>query len=32
MKINTKKDSLDKNQIEIKSFMFDWGIVFLLML
>lgn len=32
MKINTKNDSLDKNQIEIKSFMFDWGIVFLLML
>ena len=32
MKINTKNDSLAKNQIEIKSFMFDWAIVFLLML
>ena len=32
MKINAKNNSLDKNQIEIKSFMYDWGIVFLIML
>ncbi len=32
MKINTKNSSLDKNKIELKSFMYDWGLVFLVML
>jgi len=32
MKINIKKDSLDKNKIEFKSFIYDWGLVFLVML
>ena len=32
MKINTKNSSLDKNQIELKSFVYDWGLVFLIML
>ena len=32
MKINIKNDSLDKNQIEFKSFIYDWGLVFLIML
>ena len=32
MKINIKNDSLDKKQIELKSFVYDWGLVFLVML
>ena len=29
---NIKMNSLDKNKIEIKSFVYDWGLIFLVML
>jgi hypothetical protein len=32
MKIKAKNSPIDKSQIEIKSFMYDWGLVFLTML
>lgn len=32
MENSNKSNSLDKNKIEIKSFMYDWGLIFLIML